>query len=849
MSLSGSRERSIAQILDWCLSEPNHKAVLSLQADAGMGKSSLLNEIQRRIRSNSFETPSNRAQENTQTKSLHAQALIEVVSCSAPLSSTAGSSSMEALQPWAQALQHLVAQRSEQRLPTLVKDLAIAWIKFVPVVGDLIESAADTIELLRDHREGKARPQTEQVEALNQQQVFQQYINVLKAVAEQGVFVICIDDAHWADDSSLNLLFTAARQLQGTQVRFLLSHRPLHAAGHHAAALQTVLNELDRYDLLERMELDALDASDVDRLLRERYAEAYQNNDELETFIATKSGGNPLFITAWLSELERAEILDPSNGAALKELANISVPRTIEAILEERISAVPPETREVLRYASVEGQRFSSIMVQRTMELPLLKVLQLLRKCSDEQGLVIARDKALVYSMESSVFEFSHPLIRDNLYASLHQEERELLHSAHCDAIFAARIPESTEPYQRAFASQLWYHAFESRRFLDAARAGIALAEDAWKVYSRRECQQALRSCLDALSKVTESHDSIELSARARELGAEVLLMDTQFSEAEGEFIAAEQLYRRIDNSHSAVDCILRQAACASRDLRTDNCEAHCRRAIVEAEQLHYARGQASAYALLGIVFETRGDFTAAENSYHLAIDTAQNHTLTVTEASARANLARVMHVQARNAESLDLASRALDLFREQSHIPGQTRCLNQLGILHKDEREFSRAIACFEEAMQLDEKIGDLDGAASVTTNIGICYFDQEHFNEALPYFERSLRLKQQTHDKFGAGVALHALGSCLDKLRRSSEAHTYHVQSIETFKAIDDPMWIANAEYGMAMHLAAQVQLAEAEEVLKRARSRALSIHAQTTLDMIDDGFKELERLKSPT
>ncbi|MBK9181974.1 MAG: ATP-binding protein [Ignavibacteria bacterium] len=136
----------------------------------------------------------------------HTAVRIADVDCSSPLAGI-NVGAVEALYPWIQMMRELAEEAPNTQTKKLVTDLARAWIKFIPIVGDLIESTVDTVSIVKEHRAASAPSEP----ATSREHVFHQCIGFFRALAEKGRVVLIIDDAHWADDSSLNLLFALAR--------------------------------------------------------------------------------------------------------------------------------------------------------------------------------------------------------------------------------------------------------------------------------------------------------------------------------------------------------------------------------------------------------------------------------------------------------------------------------------------------------------------------------------------------------------------------------------------------------------------------------------------------------------
>ena len=282
-------------------------------------------------------------------------------------------------------------------------------------------------------------------------------------LAADRPLAVGIDDAHWADEGTLELLEDVAFGLHDTPVLVLCTSRPELAERRpefgHSARNNT------------QLELMPLDPDSATRL-----AELLLPESERETArrIADAAGGNPFFT----EEVSRALA---AGGNDLGQL-----PDTVQAAVAARIDQLPPEEKRVLQYASVLGHTFS--------QGPLGDLLG----DSPSEALWALRRRALIEERsgsEAGHFVFRHQLIRDVAYNSMPRTERASLHERATEALLAgehfAELPElvayhldhafeldPTDERRRA-ARQAMLDAAESAVQRGATARGRQLYEDA----------------------------------------------------------------------------------------------------------------------------------------------------------------------------------------------------------------------------------------------------------------------------------------------------------------------------------------------------------------------------------
>jgi tetratricopeptide (TPR) repeat protein len=270
---------------------------------------------------------------------------------------------------------------------------------------------------------------------LQQSSLLDQLTRVLQAAARVRPLLVTVDDLQWADTGSINALFHLGRRVRGSRIVFLGAYRPSDVAlGREGQRhpLERVVNELRRDfgDLLIDLDREA-DPRFVDALLDgqpNRLGPAFRDT------LLRHTGGNPLFTIELLRTLEeRGWLVRNAEGewVEAREIDWNTVPARVDAVVAERVGAVPDSLREALRVASVEGGEFTAEVVARVQGVepgPLVRLLS--NEIEKRHHLVRARGVSRVNGTRLSHYAFQHMLFQRHLYGELDEVERPLLHDA-----------------------------------------------------------------------------------------------------------------------------------------------------------------------------------------------------------------------------------------------------------------------------------------------------------------------------------------------------------------------------------------------------------------------------------
>ena len=297
---------------------------------------------------------------------------------------------------------------------------------------------------------------------------FSALADAIAAAAERASpgLLIVIEDLHWADVGTLELLRFLATRLADRNVTFIVSYRPdeLEADSARARSILSLEREANAV-----VTLDALSAKQIDKLLVSvvRDGERTVSSDVLGQ-IRDLSDGRPLFA----EELLRGVFERLDRNAR----AEPTVPTSIRVTVRERFGALSETDRTVLLHAALIGRRFSARFVASFSGQDLLVVYAALRRARDLQLVVEESGE------DGNAFAFRHALTREAIYAELLRAETRLMHAKVAHALAAEQQPDVT-----AIADHLWYAGDLQAAAEWSERAG----DDAYAVYAYADAARA----------------------------------------------------------------------------------------------------------------------------------------------------------------------------------------------------------------------------------------------------------------------------------------------------------------------------------------------------------------------
>jgi serine/threonine protein kinase/predicted ATPase len=268
---------------------------------------------------------------------------------------------------------------------------------------------------------------------LQQSNLFGQYSRVLQALARQQPLLLILDDLHWADVGSINLLFNLGRQIVGSRILIMGTFRPAEVAlgkDRERHPLASVINEFKRSFGDVEVELgEAEDRKFVDAFLD---TEPNQLGVDFRETLLRQTKGHPLFTIELLREMQEQGMLIKDKKEQWVEGQTLNweaLPIRVDAIIEERIGRLTGNLRELLNLASVEGEEFTAEVVAKLQETDVRGLIRLLSSELDKRHhLISAKGIQRIDSQRLSLYKFQHILFQRYLYNGLDKVERAHLH-------------------------------------------------------------------------------------------------------------------------------------------------------------------------------------------------------------------------------------------------------------------------------------------------------------------------------------------------------------------------------------------------------------------------------------
>jgi len=319
--------------------------------------------------------------------------------------------------------------------------------------------------------------------------LFEQMLTLLEQLSARGPIVLVIEDLHWADHSTrdlLSFLVSNQRVLPGALIIGTFRSDELH----RTHPVRSLLAELARLAWVERAELPRLTRRETAELLASILGREVE--PERLDYVFARSEGNPLFAEELLC-------------------CGDELPDSLRDLVLSRVQRLPTATQDVLRIAGAAGERAGYALLSAVSGLSDGDLESALRPAVAANVLVALPDG----------YAFRHALIREAMYEDLLPGERSRVHARFAEAIAADESLAAGRP-----SIQLAHHWYAAHDLAQALAGAWKAAAEANRVFAYAE-QLAMLSRVaelwdkvpDAAQRVGTSHDQLlEKAARVAHL-------------------------------------------------------------------------------------------------------------------------------------------------------------------------------------------------------------------------------------------------------------------------------------------------------------------------------------------
>ncbi|MCP4544085.1 MAG: tetratricopeptide repeat protein [Chloroflexi bacterium] len=584
------------------------------------------------------------------------------------------------------------------------------------------------------------------------------FVNYVRAISSEPT-VILLDDIHWADDSSLDMVDRVVTAIPRARLlivcltrRRLFERRPNWGEGQ---------------DAFTQLDLEPLSKRESRTLVGEILQKLDQLPHELRNLIVDGAEGNPYYVEELVKMLIEDGVIVRGKDkwyTAPNRLDKIRVPPTLTGVIQTRLDALPREEKVLLQQASVVGRLFwdSAVAELADGEAEIAQVDDLLDA---------VRSRELIFQRERSTFAetdeyiFKHAILRDVTYETVLLKLRRVYHKQVAEWLentAGERIGEHLDLIARHYEL-----AGETIKTVDYMRRA---GDESLQVSAYRDAVRAFEHALALLP--AGSPDQAPLTIQ---VGYALMALS--------DYTKARELLEQ---------------------------------GLALAQQHDDDASRAAALDHLGVIALFQGDFSEARERLEESLTLAR-------QVDDQARTALVLHElgwvdmrQGAYAKARTRYDESLILYRALGDRRGLTRVLNGMGAVAQILAEYEEATTHFTESLALCREMGDRRGVAVRLTNLGELARLQGDYATAQHHSQQALEIFEELGAQQSLAVTLGNLGHVSVAMGDHVAAAPYYHKAIQIAMTVGAIPAALEALAGLVGVLAQSGQAERALELL---------------------------------
>lgn len=523
--------------------------------------------------------------------------------------------------------------------------------------------------------------------------------------------VLFMDDIHWADSASLDLLTYLVRRLAGQLVWILITCRKGGLLADRR--LQQVLSDSQRSGIGSSVLLSRLSPEEVSELVGASHPRQGDSSEKLSERLYQEAEGLPFFVVEYLTMLNQAAPAGSSSEWAM--------PHSVRDLLQSRLSAVDGTGWQLLTTAAVIGRSF---------DFDTLREASGRSETETMTGLEDLLSHGIILEHQSPeaggelIYDFSHEKLREVTYEGISLARRRLLHR---------RIAEVLSNQSRGrgrkdrLAGQIAFHYQQAGQENQASQYFKLAGEQARAVYANTEAMAHYRTALAlGYPEMVVLHEAIgDLQVLQGEYSAAVNSYET--SAALGGSSALARLEHKLGDLHH-------------RRGEWELAENHFQASLEALGDSGTSEEKARLYADWSRTTHQQGHIQQSMQLATRALKLAE-------EAGNQLALARshnILGILARSQEQTDQAARhleqSLDLAKKMDDPGAQIAAYNNLALVYRDYEQLDKAISLAERALEICRQVGDRHQEAALLNNLADLYYAAGQSETAMAHLKKAV-------------------------------------------------------------------------------------------------------------
>jgi len=711
----------------------------------------------------------------------------------------------EAYLPFLDAMSALLEGPGRERLAALMRTYAPTWCTQLPAAF----SSTGTIEKLQQETIGATK-----------ERMMREMGDALGMFATTSPVSLILEDLHWADPSSVDLLRHLCQRISNQRILIAGTFRPedIERSNH---PLKGYKAEMQTHNLCEEIALDSLKPEHIGEYMNATFSP----NDfpaEFALHIHEKTEGHPLFATNLLQYLnERGDIAKTNDHWTLsRPLAEmeLELPQSVRSMISKKIDALEPQEKLALQYASVEGDEFLSTVAAVLLGVSEVEFEELMAHLEKTHRLITTRgEEELPDGSLATRYRFAHALYQNYLYGDLVNKRRVMLHQQAGERLVQHYGNRATQ-----IATQLALHFERGRDFSRAVEYLLKSAENATALFANAEAADHCTKAIELAEKIPGGPPAETMAALYQRRGTANMAL-SRFAQAVDDYLSALKHLKPLDSAEKEAPALIALTLTLFFSHRLEEMAQRAEQALDAAKRAGSESMRLETMCLMGLKHLCYGELDVGEPILNEVVKSGRliNHKPALLAGLTWRGCLYFFQTEYERAIEYEIEARQLALELRDGFL--LLTSMFFIGLSCGNLGRMSEALATLEEAIRMAHRNGDLFWGPRMPNCIGWLHRELQDFESAFKYDQQGLEVGRNHHVLEAQANSLINLG--ID--------YTHAGKSDETIDAFNQTRDIFERDAWFRWRYNIRLEAATAEHWLRLGDLQRAAEFAQRLLD----------------
>ena len=619
------------------------------------------------------------------------------------------------------------------------------------------------------------------------------FYNLVIAECMLKPVIIEIEDAHWLDKDSLELLNVIARNIKNMPLGIILSSRYLDDGRKFSLDLDDDIPQCD-------IDLSYLSTEGIKNLAEQILNNKIDNNSVL--FLQEKTNGNPFFVEQLVLDFKERDIWKKKDDLFTisftstwsKEtedyktslISEEAIPSTINSVLLSRFDRLTTEVKHVVQSASVLGREFEVQVLSKMLKSDK-RIIEEIKSAEEEQIWTLINELKCIYK---------HALLRDVVYNMQMKARLRELHLLAADSL--KELFGDDKSLSRL--EQYSYHFGIGNNIVSENNEIVVTQDDIQNIEHKKNIEQYLdlqKNLADEYEKECRYDETIHkckiVINISRLLGNRELEIDYLIKN--GKILGHKGVW---DKTTELFDEALKIAEALGDKERISNCNAtfgehecfkgnyknattYLEKALKIFKELNDQEGVGRIIFDIGTVYSFIGNNDRAMEYYEKSLKIFESINSKKGISLLTANMGSIYKFQGQYQKSLEYYEKSLQIFKELGNKLHITQILQNIGTVYSDKGDFEKASQYYTDSLNISKELGFKEGISQVTSNMGFIFRYIEQFQKALEFYDKAINIAREIGVKYDLANHLIDKAELLYILKRYKDAKDINNEGLQ--------------------------------------------------------------------